>query len=112
MRTKISKIANDLNVGVSTVVEFLRKHNIQVDNNPNARIDEQAVDLLMKEFSNDKADRIKVDGKINERRVDRKEKSEKQTPSPAQHTLKVLGKIDLSTAGRPGKRQEPKEETK
>ena len=43
MRTKISKIARDLNVGVSTAVEFLRKHNIEVDATPNARISEEAV---------------------------------------------------------------------
>lgn len=46
MRTKISKVARDLNVGVSTAVEFLRKHNIEVDEGPNARIDSDAVDML------------------------------------------------------------------
>ena len=54
MRTKISKVARDLNVGVSTAVEFLRKHNIEVDEGPNARIDSDAVDMLTKEFSSDK----------------------------------------------------------
>lgn len=51
MRTKISKVAKDLNVGVGTAAEFLRKHNIDVDNNPNSRIDDDAVALLTKEFS-------------------------------------------------------------
>ena len=47
MRTKISKVAKDLNVGVSTAVEFLRKHNIEVEEgNINARIDDDAVQLL------------------------------------------------------------------
>ena len=55
MRTKISKIIKDLNVGLRTAVEYLRKHNIEVDeNNPNARIDSDAVELLTKEFSTDK----------------------------------------------------------
>ena len=65
MRTKISKVASDLNVGMNTVVEFLRKNNIEVDSNPNARIDEEAVELLRKEFSHDKAVKAKVEGKLN-----------------------------------------------
>ena len=98
MRTKISKIANDLNVGVSTVAEFLRKHNIEVDNNPNARIDEAAVELLRKEFSNDKA--VKEKGKSNERRQEKPERAERpvyqaKRPAPEPPQLKVVGKIDL-----------------
>ena len=107
MRTKVTKIANDLNVGVNTVVEYLRKHNIEVDSNPNARIDEDAVELLIKEFSHDKAVKAKVEGKLNERRTDRVEKAERrqqqQQPAPQQEAssvvekpqLKVVGKINL-----------------
>ena len=40
MRTKICKVASDLNIGVATAVEFLRKHNIEVNEGPNARIDQ------------------------------------------------------------------------
>ena len=64
MRTKISKVAKDLNVGVNTAVDFLRKHNVEVDEgNPNARIDSDAVDLLTREFSKDKEFKTQVDGK-------------------------------------------------
>ena len=71
MRTKISKVARDLNVGVSTAVEFLRKHNIEVDEGPNARIDSDAVDMLTKEFSSDKntkADAEKYSGPAAKKR--------------------------------------------
>ena len=78
MRTKISKVASDLNVGMNTVVEFLHKNNIEVDSNPNARIDEDAVELLRKEFSHDKAVKAKVEGKLSERRSDRVEKAERR----------------------------------
>ena len=105
MRTKLSKVAKDLNVGVNTAVDFLRKHNIEVDNNPNARIDEKAVSLLMTEFSTDKADKMKVNGRLNERKVEKKERAEKMQPT-ASPTLKVLGKIDLDNAGKPVKKQE------
>lgn len=119
MRTKISKVANDLNVGVNTVVEFLRKHHIEIDNNPNARIDEDAVELLRKEFSNDKAVKAKVDIRINERRTDKIEKAERRQVAIEQPQLKVLGKIDLSAtnnesrkskslSGDHSKKEEPK----
>ena len=108
MRTKLSKVAKDLNVGVNTAVDFLKKHNIEVENNPNARIDEKAVSLLMTEFSSDKADKMKVTGRINERKNDRKERAEKAPApntgvSPGAPTLKVVGKIDLDAAGNPRK---------
>ena len=95
MRTKISKVASDLNVGMNTVVEFLRKHNIEVDSNPNARINEDAVELLRKEFSQDKAVKAKVEGKLNERRSDRVEKAERRQQLPEPPQLKVVGKINL-----------------
>ncbi len=45
MSNKISKVAKDLNVGGGTVVELLQENDIDVYNNPNARIDYKAVDL-------------------------------------------------------------------
>ena len=60
MRTKISKVAKDLNVAVSTALDFLKKHNIEVEGGLNARIDDDAVNLLYKEFSKDKEARGKA----------------------------------------------------
>lgn len=111
MRIKISKIAKDLNVGVGTVVDFLAKHNIIVENNPNARVDEKAEALLMTEFSSDKADKSLVDNTIDKRKADRKEKADRRSAGGSASGsvrqapgLKVLGKIDLSAAGRGGAR--------
>ncbi len=108
MRTKISKVAKDLNVGVGTVVDFLNKHNIVVENNPNARIDDSAVSMLMSEFSNDKADKQKVEGNIQKRKDAKKEKNERRPEQPGSAPTvtgpKVLGKIDLDAARRGGAR--------
>ena len=54
MRTKICKVTSDLNIAVATAVEFLRKHNIEVNGGPNDRIDQNAVDLLLTEFHSDR----------------------------------------------------------
>lgn len=98
MSNKISKVAKDLNVGVSTVVEFLQRHDISVDNNPNARIDDKAVDLLMSEFSSDKDAKKKADDRIKSRAEEKKARNDRNTSETGASSapgLKVLGKIDL-----------------
>ncbi len=98
MRTKISKVAKDLNVGVNTAVDFLRKHNVEVDEgNPNARIDSDAVDLLTREFSKDKEFKTQVDGK-RPPKSPKKDKPEREAQPAASHVSgpKILGTIDLS----------------
>lgn len=67
MRQKISKLAKDLNVAVSTAVEFLRKNGVEVEDNLNARIDEDAVQLLQKEFSKDASVKAIVDKRREEK---------------------------------------------
>jgi len=111
MPTKISKIARELNVGVSTAVEFLRKKGVVVDDNPNARIADEAVDMLYTEYAGDKQARARVDA-ASARRDDLREarkaekaaakaekaaaKIEKAAEKPA---LKVLGKVELDSKG-------------
>jgi translation initiation factor IF-2 len=104
MPIKISKVARELNVGVSTAVEFLRKHNISVDdNNPNARIDDNAVELLNKEYGSDKDDKAKSDQYTSRRvekrgsRHERKHVEEITIEIPKMPDLKVVDKIDLNT---------------
>lgn len=111
MPTKISKIAKDLNVGVSTAREFLRKHNIEVEENPNARIDDAAVEMLTKEFSRDKDLKARTDQIATTRREERKvnrTESEKQREPVKPQGLKVIGKIELDRKGNPIKKTEPK----
>ena len=58
---KISKVSKDLNIGIATALECLHKHDIAIDNDPNARISEEAVMLLNAEFCNDKLMKSKAD---------------------------------------------------
>jgi translation initiation factor IF-2 len=100
MRTQISKVAKDLNVGVNTAVEFLRKHNIEVDEgNPNARIDSEAVELLKREFSKDKDVKEEAEQATTTRRIEKKERNrERQAEALTSRPQgpKILGKIDLN----------------
>ena len=105
MRIKISKVAKDLNVGINTAVEFLRKNNVEIEENPgpNTRIDEDAVDILTKEFSKDKGIKEKSDDFAAAKKQERKEKqSSKERPRtdeikttvPHAGGPRILGKID------------------
>jgi translation initiation factor IF-2 len=51
--TRLSKIARELNVGISTIVEFLHKKGVKIDSNPNEKITSEQVDMLLKEFNSD-----------------------------------------------------------
>lgn len=104
MRIKISKVAKDLNVGVNTVVEFLRKQGIDVENNPNARIDDAAEKMLKSEFSRDRDDKKRVEDFTNGRQKPRRGSDRFESSAggsiPAAPGLKVLGKIDLDAQRR------------
>ncbi len=50
---RLSKLAREFNVGISTIVEFLNKKGIQVDSNPNTKVSEDAYAILAKEYSSD-----------------------------------------------------------
>ncbi len=51
--TRLSKLAREFNVGISTIVEFLHKKGFSVDPNPNTKISEVEVNMLEKEYKSD-----------------------------------------------------------
>ncbi|MDE6341398.1 MAG: translation initiation factor IF-2 N-terminal domain-containing protein, partial [Muribaculaceae bacterium] len=99
MRTKLSKIAKDLNVGIGTAVELLRKHNIDVPDDPNARVDQEAVNILTRAFSTDKNAKDQAKDQSVQRIEDKKAARQERDKVAEQKKagLKILGKIDLKT---------------
>jgi translation initiation factor IF-2 len=51
---RLSKIAREFNVGISTIVEYLEGEGIKVDNNPNTKIEANVYNVLLEEFQADK----------------------------------------------------------
>ena len=51
MPVKLNKVIKDLNVGLTTVVDFLNKKGFGVESNPNVKISDEQYDMLVKEFS-------------------------------------------------------------
>ena len=70
-KTKISTVAKELNVALPTVIDFLRKKNINIDENPNTRVEEDVVALLVSEFKHDKDLKTKSDKFSTERQNSR-----------------------------------------
>jgi len=51
---RLSKLARELNVGISTMVEFLKKKGYTLNPDPNSKVTPEEYDLLQKEFSTEK----------------------------------------------------------
>lgn len=121
---KISKVAKDLNIALPTVIEFLQSKGINIDMNPNARIDESAYGLLMGEYSSDKAEKSKSEKLSSDRQKERATCPAKETASEPQEIKigpavrpTVVGHIDLDSKGEPVRHKtehkpEPKTEPK
>lgn len=78
--TRLSKVAKEFNVGISTIVVFLRKQGYEIDLNPNFKITPELYDKINKEYGS----KIKVIGKID-------------LTNFQSDTVKVVGKMDLSS---------------
>ena len=120
MTVRLNKVTRDLNVGITTAVEFLQKKGFTVVANPNTKITDEQFDLLKKEFSTDKDLKIKSERFSQERQSkDRnkssvaingygKEAQEKTKPEEiktvipeeARPKFKTVGKIDLNNLQR------------
>ena len=63
---RLSKVARELNVGISTIVEFLNSQNKEVSSNPNTKIGEELYMLLLQEFQKEKFEKEKADNVVIE----------------------------------------------
>jgi len=52
---RLSKVARQLNVGISTIVDYLGSQGVVIDSNPNTKLDGEHFDLLNKQFADDKS---------------------------------------------------------
>ena len=105
MPIKLIQVQRKLNVGINTVVEFLRKKGFEVeDNNPNTRIGDEQYALLVKEFGKDlpnggrERERVVPERSHREASSVKEEKSsEIKTVIPDEFRPKIVtkGRIDL-----------------
>ncbi len=102
MAIKLIKACKELNIGMSTAVEFCKKQGKEIATDPNTRIDDDLYLLLAKEFNKDMALKLEAERQAQERQereipksvaVDEPKKPEHiptEIPKP-----KMVGKIEL-----------------
>ncbi|MBL4652214.1 MAG: translation initiation factor IF-2 [Flavobacteriales bacterium] len=69
---RLSKVVRELNLGIDTIVEFLATKDIQVESNPNTKIDGGTYEILVEEFQSDKTAKAKSDA-LSQRKIEVKE---------------------------------------
>ena len=52
---RLSKVAREFNVGIQTLVEFLASKNVDIESNPNTKIDAETYQVLLGEFQSEKS---------------------------------------------------------
>ena len=118
---RLSKVARELNVGISTIVEFLSSQNKEVSSNPNTKIGEELYMLLLQEFQKEKFEKEKADNVVIEQTERKVISINKEEPKKNVEKIiakadklsgpSVLGKIDLSPKEKPAEpmKDEPAE---
>jgi len=136
--TRLSKIAREFNVGISTIVEFLTKKGYDVDPNPNTKVTEEIYEILIEEYSSDitvkkesdllnlknlreKKDTISIND-IDQQKPSSEDIEEevfiKDPTAPSKMDIaeeeveiKVVGKVDLDAVSGKGKKKEEVKKT-
>src|SRR5690554_4062197 len=132
MPIRLIKVSKNLNVGINSLVEFLHKKGIEVEANPNAKIEDEQYDILIAEFGKDKNIRkeatetrekmhrrdekretVAIEGyelpedQTPKKRVER-ETIETEVPKELRPQFSVVGNIDLDNLHK--KKSEPAKE--
>ncbi|MDR0798890.1 MAG: translation initiation factor IF-2 [Dysgonamonadaceae bacterium] len=127
MSIRLNKVTRNLNVGLSTVVEFLQKKGFPTEENPNTKISDEEYELLVKEFNKDKdlkreSEKISQERHSKERKesvavagYDNPKKVEEiktEIPEESKPRFNMIGKIDLDNIGKkkPAPVEEPQPE--
>ena len=111
MGVRLNKILSELNIGLQTAVDFLKKKSelgeVKDDISPNTKISDQQYEALVNEFSTDKAVKSQAGQLFPKKPKEKKvEKPEKEIVNAEElleqrPQFKPLGKIDLDSIGKP-----------
>ena len=135
MKIRLNKVQKELNIGLSTIVEFLQKKGFEIKEDPNAVVPEAGYEMLIQEFSADKKARKESDDFTKERLSKEKPAVEEKpvvkepvapapvveepkkpepatTPKVEAPVIKVTRRIDLDALNKKTqpKKEEPKKE--
>ena len=120
MGVRLNKVLSELNIGLQTAVDFLKKKSelgeIKDDATSNTKISDAQYEALVNEFSTDKAVKTQAEQlfikKPKEKKVEKPAAPEKAVTKSDElleqrPQFKTLGKIDLDSVGKPKPAPEP-----
>lgn len=112
---RLSKIAKELNVGISSLVDHLKSKGVEIESSPNTKVEEEAYNILLEEFEDAKIEKAKAKEVVASREkkpaVEEAPKVEEEVIKAKVEELKkpeVLGTVDLNP--KPKKVEPPKPE--
>jgi translation initiation factor IF-2 len=115
MAIRLNKVLRNLNVGLTTVVEFLQKKGYSVEKDTNAKISDEEYELLVKEFNKDKDLKLESEKISQERHLKEKKESvavegyesakkgeeiKTEIPDDIRPKFVIKGKLDLGEVGK------------
>ena len=112
MGVRLNKVLSELNIGLQTAFDFLRKRaelaEVKDDATPNTKISDQQYEALVDQFSTDKAVKNQAEKlfvkKVKEKKPEKPEKAVTKSDElleKARAQLKPIGKINLDEIGKP-----------
>ena len=118
MGVRLNKVLSELNIGLQTAVDFLRKKNKlgelkEEDVTTNTKISDEQYSALVGEFNRDKDIKKQADMIFHKKKDKKKDKSEEAPKTETRQQYKPLGKIDLDNLNKrpaPAKPAAPKPE--
>ncbi|MGV3631367.1 MAG: translation initiation factor IF-2 [Bacteroidota bacterium] len=79
---RLGKVAGELNVGVSTLVDHLKSKGVVIDSNPNTKLEEEHYDILRQQFADDQI--VKEQSKLTSVKRERRETISIRDSKPAE----------------------------
>ena len=109
MGVRLNKVLSELNIGLQTAVDFLKKKTelgeVKDDVTTNTKISDEQYEALVGQFSTDKAVKSQADQLFSKKPKEKKvvEKAVTKTDEllEQRQQLRTLGKIDLDSVGKP-----------
>ena len=107
---RLSKEAREFNIGIHTIVDYLHDQGIEIESNPNTKLDDNAYELLVNEFQSEKSAKEESES-ISKSRIDLLDDDPRDTRVEEEVLIKnVQGTADEILPEKEEKKEEEKEE--
>lgn len=105
MTKRLIRVAKDLNVRISVLVEHLQKQGFEIENSPRAKVTDEAYEVLLRDFEKSiiiksQADYLTIGSRIKKNEVEKREEQERERKKRAEeeHLLKELERLKKEEA--------------